>query len=328
MSLFRQAPTFWSTDGTTARLLAPLGALYGWLGRRRMAAAEPWRAPAPVICVGNLTAGGSGKTPSALLLARLLRRLGRSPQFLTRGHGGRERGPLQVDPARHSVDEVGDEALLLVAAAPTWLAVDRAAGAQAMADAGAEIVVMDDGFQNPYLYKDMSILVFDAGFGLGNGRLIPAGPLRERPDDGYARADMALIVRSGQEPMRPLDLPPSLPRFDARMVPTRDSERFIGQRVLGFAGIGRPAKFAASLRDLGAELVDFQAFPDHHAFAAEEVMEMIERAVAQDAVAVTTAKDAVRLPAEAREMVEVVEMDLQLDAEADFLRELTARLAK
>jgi len=287
-----------------AAALAPLGALYGLAGRRRMAAAEPHRAGAPVVCVGNLVAGGAGKTPVGLAVAAALRARGGAVHTLTRGHGGRERGPLLVDPARHGADAVGDEALLLAADFPCWVARDRAAGANAAVAAGAGAIVMDDGFQNPGLFKDVSLVVVDGAVGFGNGRLIPAGPLRERVADGLARADALAIL--GEDRTGVAALAQGLPVLRGRLEPPPDSTGLRGRRVLAFAGIGRPEKFFATLEALGAELAGRVPFADHHPYRPAEVAALLERAAALGALPVTTAKDAVRLPADTRARVHVL----------------------
>ena len=311
-----KAPEFWRHDGALARLLAPAAWAYRVgvdLNRRRV---TPARADAPVVCIGNLVAGGAGKTPTALAIAGILRRRGRQPHFLTRGYGGRLAGPVRVDPARHRVADVGDEALLLAARAPTWLAHDRVAGATAAVADGADAIVMDDGFQNPSLIKDLSILVIDAGYGLGNTRLLPAGPLREPAAQGFGRANaIVLIETAGASRQAPLPaLPKHLPVLAARLVPDEDAMRFAGQPVFAFAGIGRPEKFFQTVRSIGAELVGQRSFRDHHVYDPQEIMRMVEDANAVDAIPVTTAKDHVRLPVEAQPMVEILNVHLAFDA--------------
>jgi tetraacyldisaccharide 4'-kinase len=308
-----RTPDFWSQDGLLPTLLTPVSLLYDLAARLDRCRGRRWRAPVPVICVGNLTAGGAGKTPTAMLAAELLIRSGIDVHFLSRGYGGKTAGPVQVDRQKHRAGEVGDEPLLLAALAPTWIARDRVAGAKKIVEACAEAIIMDDGFQNTDLQKDLNILVIDGGFGFGNGRLLPAGPLREPVASGAVRADFALIIHTDGDRRVSLLLPPSLPVFQARVVPAISAESYGGRRVFGFAGIGRPEKFAATLRAIGADLVGFQAFPDHHDYREDEIMAVIEAAVAEDARAVTTAKDAVRLPVIAREMVDIVDIDLQLD---------------
>ncbi len=311
-----KAPEFWRYDGALSRLLAPAAWAYQVgtdLNRRRV---TPRGVGTTVICIGNLVAGGAGKTPTALALAGMLRGRGRRPHFLTRGYGGRISGPVRVDPALHTVAEVGDEALLLAARAPTWLAHDRVAGATAAVAADADTIVMDDGFQNPSLIKDLSILVIDAGYGFGNARLLPAGPLREPARHGLARADaVVLIETAGAAARAPLPvLPKHLPVLPARLIPDEDAMRFAGRRVFAFAGIGRPEKFFHTVRSVGAELVGQRSFRDHHVYDPQEIMRLVEDASAADAIPVTTAKDHVRLPAEARPMVEVLNVHLAFDA--------------
>ena len=313
-----KAPEFWRHDGALARLLAPAAWAYrigADLNRRRV---TPARADAPVICIGNLVAGGAGKTPTALAIAGILRRRGRQPHFLTRGYGGRLAGPVRVDPARHPVTDVGDEALLLAARAPTWLAHDRVAGAKAAIADGAEIIVMDDGFQNPSLIKDLSILVIDAGYGLGNTRLLPAGPLREPAARGFGRANAIILIETaGALDRAPLPaLPKHLPVLPARLIPDEDAMRLAGRRVFAFAGIGRPEKFFQTVRSVGADLVGQRSFRDHHVYDPQEIMRMVEDADAVDAIPVTTAKDHVRLPVEAQPMVEILNVHLEFAAPA------------
>ncbi len=290
-----RAPDFWRSDAFPAPLLAPLGQLYGVLGRGRRALARPWRAPLPVVCIGNLTVGGAGKTPTVLALVRQLQARGIAVHCLTRGYGGRLPGPVRVDPAAHDAAAVGDEALLLAAAAPTWLARDRIAGARAAAAAGAAALILDDGFQNPYLRLDLALLVIDGGYGFGNGRLLPAGPLREPLAAGLARADGVIVIGADEVGLGRW-LPPGLPRLDAHLVPAASTPDLAGRRVLAFAGIGRPAKFFASLAQLGAQLVERHEFADHHPYQPAEIQALIGRAAALDALCVTTEKDRVRLP--------------------------------
>lgn len=304
-----RTPGFWYRPaGLAARLLAPAGALYGFAGGLRAALTQPRRAAVPVICVGNLVAGGAGKTPVALVLAATLTARGGRPWFLTRGHGGRERGPVPVDPARHDAAAVGDEALLLAAAAPCIVARDRVAGAALAAAGGATAVVMDDGFQNPHLAKDLSLVVVDGAVGFGNGHLLPAGPLRESVAAGLARADALVIV--GPDRCGAAALAGGLPVLAARLSPDPACADLVGRPVFAFAGIGRPAKFFETLAALGARLVAAIPFPDHHPYAPDEVMRLIEHAAALGAQPVTTEKDHVRLPPEARAAVRALPVRL------------------
>jgi tetraacyldisaccharide 4'-kinase len=240
----------------------------------------------------------------ALALIEALASRGIAVHALTRGHGGREAGPLRVDPARHGASDVGDEALLLAAQAPCWVARDRAAGARAAVAAGAGALVMDDGFQNPSLIKDLSLVVVDGAAGFGNGFRIPAGPLREPVARGLARADALVLL--GEDRTGVGGLAAGRPVLHARLEPADDAGDLAGRDVLAFAGIGRPEKFFATLEALGARLVERVAFPDHHPFRPEEVARLLERAGRAGALPVTTAKDAVRLPPEARAAVRIL----------------------
>ncbi|MCW2237557.1 tetraacyldisaccharide 4'-kinase [Azospirillum canadense] len=307
-----RTPAFWyrpagPTESALAWALSPIGSLYGLAGRLRMASRPPARVAVPVICVGNLVAGGAGKTPVCIALAEALKARGIEPAFLTRGHGGRERGPLLVDLGHHDAAGVGDEALLLAAHGPCWVARDRAAGAGAAVAAGARAIVMDDGFQNPALAKDLSLVVVDGAVGFGNGRLVPAGPLREPVARGLARADAVVVLGDDKAGVAAqVSAARPLPILHARLEPVPESRALAGRAVLAFAGIGRPEKFFATLESLGANVVDRVAFADHHPYRPEEVMALVDRAAMLGAVPVTTAKDAARLSDELRTLVRVV----------------------
>ncbi len=314
-----RAPRFWArprqAPGWQARVLAPLGWLWAAVTRRRLARPPGARLPVPVICVGNLTAGGAGKTPTVIALIERLKARGRDVHVISRGYGGSLAGPVRVDPRRHDAAEVGDEPLLIAAFAPVWVARDRAAAGRAAVAAGAGVVVMDDGFQNPALAKDLSIVVVDAGYGFGNGRVMPAGPLREPVAEGLARAGLVLAI--GPEPAR-VALAAEWPEIGARpvagadIVPLRTGMDWQGLRALAFAGIGRPEKFFASLRGLGVELVGTHAAADHAPYARALLGRLEAEARARGAQLVTTEKDAVRLPAWFRPKVLVLPVRLEI----------------
>jgi len=302
-----RAPGFWyAPPGPAASLLAPLAAVWTMAGRVRRARARPFAAPVPVICVGNLVAGGAGKTPIVLDILTRLRSRGIAAHALARGHGGRLAGPVRVDPAAHTARDVGDEPLLLSATGPTWIARDRAAGARAASADGASLLVLDDGFQNPHLVKDLSLLVVDGATGFGNGRVMPAGPLREPLFDGMGRA--RAVVLMGPDRAGVTDaIGKRLPILHARLEPDRAAAaRLAGVRVLAFAGIGRPAKFFETLETVGAHLAGSVAFPDHHPYTAAELHAVLRRAESAGARPITTAKDAMRLPPEFRARVGVL----------------------
>jgi tetraacyldisaccharide 4'-kinase len=307
----RAAPQFWGqAPGLAADLLLPLGIAWDAAGRLRRAVARPYRSPAPVACVGNLVAGGAGKTPVTMALADWLvaRRLG--VHVVARGYGGRFRGPCRVDPARHDPAAVGDEPLLLARHAPCWVARDRAAGIAAASAAGAEIILLDDGFQNPSVVKTLALLVIDAAYGFGNGRVMPGGPLRENPVRGLARADAVILLAvEGEETPAAIGLN-HCPVVPAVLAPV-DGGRFAGRRVVAFAGIGRPQKFFASLTRLGAEPVVERGFADHHPFTVGDIEALSRVADRERALLVTTAKDFVRLPAGLRAAVAVLEVEVR-----------------
>ncbi len=313
-------PDFWNdAKGTfAARALAPGAWIWTAAGRARRALTRPWRAPVKVLCIGNLVAGGAGKTPLALDLARRILARGHAVHFLTRGHGGRAAGPLRVDPQTHGFADVGDEALLLARVAPTWVGGDRVESARAACADGARVLIMDDGFQNPSLEKDLSVVAVDGASGFGNGRVMPAGPLREPIVDGLHRAGVVVIV--GADETGAADkiaaIRPALPVLRARMIPGAEAARLKGRTVFAFAGIGRPDKFFATVAAAGATLRGTAAFPDHHPFAAGEIEDVQRRAASLGAMPLTTEKDAARLPSGARGAIEILTMTLAWENEA------------
>lgn len=286
-------PWFWRAKTPTARamttLLTPAALAYQAAHRLRWAMAKPVKAALPVICIGNATLGGVGKTPFAILVAAQLREAGVKPAFLTRGYGGALPGPVLVDPEKHGAYDVGDEALLLARHGPVVVSRDRPKGAALAAQSGAQAIIMDDGFQNPTLHKDLSILLVGEGEAQTNGALFPAGPYRERADDAKARA--GLVVAITGSPAADTDL-------HAWLEPQNAPEP---QRVIAFAGIGQPDNFFAMLEACGFTLLRRIAFPDHHAFSEIELRVLAKEAAKQKARLICTEKDHVRLPPEFRE---------------------------
>jgi tetraacyldisaccharide 4'-kinase len=317
-------PDFWKREANPwpARALLPVEGIYALATILRRWRHRPYRPPRPGVVAGGLTLGGSGKTPLALALADRL--AARQPHFVSRGYGGRSKGPLRVDPQRHSAAEVGDEPLLLARQAPTWVARNRAAGARAAVAAGAGVLILDDGFQNPFVAKDLALLSIDGEAGLGNGHVFPAGPMREPLGVALRRA--AAVVRIGDDLVGVERLVRGRrPIIPARLVPTPEAAAIAGQRVFAFSGIGRPEKFFASLRAMGADVVTARAFPDHHPYSAAEASGLLGEAAQMKAIAVTTAKDQVRLPPAVQGHVTVFAIRLVF-APSRELEELLARL--
>jgi tetraacyldisaccharide 4'-kinase len=309
----RAAPQFWGKPpGLLADLLLPASAAWNAAGRMRRALSHPYRAPVPVVCVGNVVTGGAGKTPVTLALSTWLLKRNTPAHVVTRGYGGRLRGPVRVDPGRDDAAAVGDEALLHAARTVCWVARDRAAGVRAAVAAGAEVILLDDGLQNPSVAKALSIIVIDAAYGLGNRRVIPAGPLRECLDDGLSRADAIVTLATNGEAGCGESIPISdgRPTISAVLAPVA-GERLRGSRLWAFAGIGRPQKFFATVRALGVDLVGTRQFPDHHPYRAAEIDALRRDAERAGARLVTTAKDIVRVPPTLLAGIEVLEVEIR-----------------
>ncbi|MEZ5856804.1 MAG: tetraacyldisaccharide 4'-kinase [Hyphomicrobiaceae bacterium] len=298
-------PRWWYRPEPTlpARLLAPLSCIYGWEAKRRYLAKAPQTLGLPVICIGNFTAGGTGKTPLALYIAKTLQALGTNPAFLSRGYKARHTAPHWVDPGRDTAADAGDEPLLLARAAPTMISVDRAAGAQAivLSSNGHGAIIMDDGLQNPALAKTLTIAVVDGERGFGNGRVIPAGPLRAPLGFQMPLAD-AIVVNA---PANPTDRTAATltwlrqhftgPVLRATPRPTGSTQWLAEKPVLAFCGIGAPDRFFNLLESLGAQLAAKRAFPDHHPIGKTEAQSLLSEAENRQATLVTTEKDWVRL---------------------------------
>jgi tetraacyldisaccharide 4'-kinase len=297
----RDPAFWWRPAGMAAGLLSPLGAVYGAVAGARMAQAGR-DAGVPVVCIGNLTLGGAGKTPAAILAAKILAAALRNPFVLSRGYGGALAGPVRVDPDRHRAADVGDEPLLLARSAPTMVARDRVAGAAAARAAGAGSIVMDDGFQSPNLRKDLSILVVDGRRGVGNALVFPAGPLRAPLDAQLRCAGAVLVIGPGAagDAVETVARAQGLRVFHGRLQPDAAALAALRAKpVLAFAGIGDPEKFFATLVEAGVDVRARVSFPDHHRFSRSDVAGLIERATRDGLLLFTTEKDMARLSGDA-----------------------------
>jgi len=322
-----KAPHFWSAGldpksreaaPVTRLLLTPLAALYTAGIRRKLAKAEPEKVPARVICVGNLTVGGVGKTPVVEAVRRIASEAGLRAASLSRGYGGKLEGPLKVDTGVHTAADVGDEPLMLAATGEAWIGRDRAEAARAMAADGVQLVVMDDGHQNPSIAKDLSLIVIDAAAPFGNGFVLPKGPLREPVADGLARAHGVILMGEGKELTAVQKS--RLPVARASLAP---SGTVPDGPLVAFAGIGRPVKFFDSVTAAGGDLREGVPYGDHHAYTAGDLKFLHDLAASHGARLITTSKDHVRLPAAERERILVFPVEARFEDEA-ALRALLA----
>lgn len=320
-----KTPAFWYQSSDILplwlRALLPLQAIYGWGVQIRHAVIKPYISKIPVICVGGIVAGGSGKTPSALALMKLIkeREIAKNPCFLTRGYGGKVKGPVLVDLKIHNFLDVGDEALLLTQEGPVIVSPDRAAGARLAESSGYDLIIMDDGFQNPGLFKTVSFIVVDGDSLCGNGRVIPFGPLREPLSRGLARAEGIIMVGPG---MIQTDKPFIKAHIES------SSNLTAGSDVIGFCGLGQPEKFRKTLSETGTNIVNFHEFPDHYAYTADDLERLSGEARKHKAQLVTTAKDSLRLPSDfiKSHAVSIVKIEVVFDDPAEITNILTSRL--
>ncbi|MEL7149333.1 MAG: tetraacyldisaccharide 4'-kinase [Pseudomonadota bacterium] len=325
-------PGFWqnppSAPGLLSSALSPLSALYARATARRVAKPPSYTPKIPVVSVGNLNVGGTGKTPTVIALTELL--ADRKVHIVSRGYGGEAPGPLRVDIAKHNAKTVGDEPLLLAAFAPTWISRDRAAGVALAEDAGAEIVILDDGHQNPSVPKALSLVTVDASFGFGNGRVLPGGPLREPVPSGLARADVLISIGEPAAQQSFKDVwggHVQTPHVTAELRLLETGMDWVGQNVLAFAGIGHPEKFFRTVRATGANLLRAEPLDDHQPLT-DALMKRLElEALALDAQLVTTEKDAVRLPESFRKRVLALPVRLRINEQADLKDRLAALFA-
>ncbi len=319
-----KAPRFWYNQKNTPQkilkhALSPLGWVYERAVEKRFEMNTQVPMSKPVICVGNLTVGGNGKTPTVLSLANLFKK-NYNPHLITKGYGGEEVGPIQINRELDTAEYIGDEALLLAARAPTWVAKNRPLGAQHAIDAGADIVIMDDGFQNPIIYKDFSLIVIDGKVGFGNQHVMPAGPLRENIEKGILRADAILIIGEDRNHVETLITSiKDIPVFKAKLVTASDNVKVKGKKVAAFAGIGRPSKFKETLEEYGAEVTMWKEFPDHYLYKTEDLRSFLKAAAKSKIPVITTTKDFVRIPKQIKRDLQTFAVELEWEDETGIL---------
>lgn len=335
--MFKEAPCFWhqKTLPFWVRIFYPflwiVQFLYDLVTILRIKRVAPYKLKTSVICIGNINLGGTGKTPTCLALYDVLKDIfhGSECHFLTRGYKGFLKGPVQVDPLLHKSEDVGDEALLLAKKAKTWVSYSRKEGGVNAQNEGATHVIMDDGFQNPSLFKDLSLLVVDGTMGFGNQKVFPLGPLREKLKEALKRAHGIVLI--GRDLYGAQDLifsyAPNLPIIKAHFEPPQKAQKeFFKRRVFGFAGIGAPQKFYQTLQELGAEIIDFVSFPDHYTYPKSVLEKLQKEAQKAKAILVTTEKDYVRLPLFAREYIEFLPVSLVFDDKVKLVRILKEKI--
>ncbi|WP_298259659.1 tetraacyldisaccharide 4'-kinase [uncultured Litoreibacter sp.] len=311
-----QPPEFWHRPaGLFSALLTPFGALYAFGTAWRLSRGTPSKIDVPVVCVGNINAGGTGKTPTVIALVQRLQSMGKTPHVVSRGYGGTLKVATRVNERHHKAEDVGDEPMLLAAFAPTWIGADRFEGAKLAVAEGADVIILDDGFQNPKLHKDVSLVVVDAARGFGNGKVLPAGPLREPVEKGLKRADMLLSIgpaKAQRHFAETWGVPPC-PHLKGRLQPLQTGMDWQGARVLAFAGIGHPQKFFATVKELGADVVKSEALEDHQPLSTALMTRLESEAAVLGAQLVTTEKDATRLPDDFRAKVLTVPVRLDIE---------------
>ncbi|MCB9982134.1 MAG: tetraacyldisaccharide 4'-kinase [Rhodospirillales bacterium] len=328
-----KTPSFWyrpadSTPPLKEQLLFPVSALYKLLYDAHHVLRNPYKASIPVLCIGNLVAGGTGKTPTSLALLKTLKghNIAQNPAFLIRGYGGAETGPLRVDPRMHTAWDVGDEALILAQAAPTYIGGNRAASAQMAAENGADIIIMDDGLQNPGIHKDLRLVVVNGEMGFGNKKLMPAGPLRQPLNKDYSMADGVILI--GRDTRGALDaFPEDKPLIRAHLEAQASCHIDTQTPYLAFAGLGYPEKFFRYLKDtLKMNIVSCVPFSDHHPYSRHDIKDLHEQAQELGARLITTEKDYLRLPHLKKIHIETLPIEMCWENEEALVKLLQNRL--
>ena len=309
-----KTPKYWQNQNLFSALLEPFGLLYGLATSLRLKIHKPYKAPIPVICIGNISAGGVGKTPVSMAVAEILKKNGKNPFFISRGYGGKLSGVL-VDAKKHTAEEVGDEPLILSSIAPCVVCRDRAEAARIAVQNGADVLVMDDGFQNPSLKKDVSLLVFNGQIGILNGKILPAGPLRESLKQGLKRADAAVFIGEDKT-----DLLKKLKLLVLKASIKEEKPKHKNTSVVAFAGIGYPSKFYDSLEKCGLHVANAYDFPDHHFYKKDELKTIIKKAQKKGLPIYTTQKDFVKIMPSMQSNFNVLKIKAEFEDNALLLK--------
>jgi tetraacyldisaccharide 4'-kinase len=323
-----KTPSFWREESFASRLLSPIGWLYYGISHLHRSW-QKWRSHpkalrAPIICVGNAISGGAGKTPTVRMLSSMLKISGQEPHCISRGYRGKpQKEPVRIDLKNHKAEEVGDEALVLAKTAPSWVFHDRQKAAIAAIQNGATVVLSDDGLQNPQFQKDISLLVMESDYGVGNGQLLPVGPLREPVRKALARSDAVILIGKGSYKPKT-----NLPIWRAKVTLTNDFAIYENSPVIAFAGIAHPQKFFDSLKSAGVKLKESIAYADHNAYNATELALLQDKAEEEGAILMTTAKDYVKLPEPFQQYCVVVDLKLQLEDPKGFQSWLDDKLTQ
>ena len=322
-------PRFWFKPKVKTSVISyflfPLSFLWMVLGNLKLFISAPSKSPIPIICVGNITVGGNGKTPTALKLCSLLKDRGYHPHILSRGYKGNLKGPHLVNPLRDSFIDVGDEALMMSKYHPTWISRNRESGVKSAITSGANVIILDDGFQNYHVKKDFSILVIEASVGFGNGYLIPAGPLRETISSGLKKTDLIIIIGEHFDQTafeRDTFLRKNIPIVEAKIVAKINKVTLNQKTVIGFAGIAHPEKFRNTLETLGANVINFKAFTNHKPFKLAHLKELITEAKKKHALLVTTEKDLVRIPEKLQPHFKALKVEVEIKNQNLLLEKL------
>ena len=315
-----KAPKFWyqKKDSYLSRSLYPLSLLFRLGTKVRNFVSTSKKSPLPVICIGNIVVGGAGKTPVSLKIGKMLIKAGYKPHFISKGYAGIIKTSTLVE-SWHSPTSVGDESILLSKVAPTWIGKNRNLSGEYAKMQGGDCLIMDDGFQNPTIYKDFSIIVINASQEFGNKRVMPSGPLRESIKRGLTRTNLVIVIGDTTDDLKKL-IPSNIPILSAKFIINKENKIFKGQKITAFAGIAYPEKFFTSLAEQGAQIVKEVIYPDHHIYHENDLLNLAEIANKTQSILVSTQKDFVRIPKSYRSLVNTLEGEIVFDNEELLLK--------